>query len=88
MSDGPSAFDDLVTPHAGALEAKDHAAFMLRVFQYLVCISPNLRLEVNLQDVLDMTKDKTLMVSLDGPKFTAIAVSNAPPVVKGKLRGH
>ena len=88
MSDTETPFDDLVTPHSGAMDSSEHAAFMLRVFQYIVCISPQQRLEVDLRDVLTATKGKTLLVSLDGPKFTVVALNEAPKFRGGKIHGH
>lgn len=88
MSDTQSPFGGHVTPTHGDMDSSQHAAFMLRVFQYLVCISPQMRLEVDLRDVLEATKDTTIMVGLDGPKFTAIALHKAPPMKGGKFHGH
>lgn len=88
MSDTETPFDDLVTPRAGAMDSSEHAAFMLRVFQYIVCISPMQSLEVDLRDVLAVTKGKTLMVALDGPKFKAVAINEEPKFRKGKIHGH
>ena len=86
MSDHESPFDGLVTPQHGALDSSEHAAFMLRVFQYIVCTSPNMSLEVDLRDVLKATTGKTMLVSLDGPIFKAVAIN--APVLKGKVNGH
>lgn len=63
-----------ITPIHGDMTAEQHQAFMLRVFQYVVAMSPNETLEVDLRNVMDKTKDKTLSVSLDGPKFTAMCL--------------
>lgn len=87
MSETSSPFTGKVTPTHGDMDASQHAAFMLRVFQYLVCISPGMKMEVDLRDVLEATKETTLMVGLDGPKFTVIAL-HRPPMKGSKINGH
>lgn len=63
-----------VTPTHGNMNAEEHNAFLLRVFMYLVTKQRNKLLTVDLNDVLEATKDHTMMVGLDGNVFTAQAM--------------
>lgn len=60
-----------VTPTQGAMNAEQHNAFLLRILMHLVSTSDGSQLKVNLEDVLESTKDRTMMVGLDGNIFTA-----------------
>lgn len=60
-----------VTPTQGAMSAEEHNAFLLRILMHLVSTSDGSQINVSLHDVLESTKDRTMMVSLNGDIFTA-----------------
>ena len=64
----------MVQPVVGNLDAADHTAFMLRILLYIVACQDEERIEIDLQCVADLTKDKTMNVILDGGKFIATAL--------------
>lgn len=74
-----------VTPTQGAMDEKQHTAFLLRIMVYLIEIQPTKRLAVDLEHVMQMTSGRQMQVRMEGPIFEARTIPDVAPVKKNLL---
>lgn len=67
---------ETVTPTQGNMTQKEHTAFILRVFMYWVERQTSKQVDVDLRDVLAVTRGRQMQVQLDGHMFSARTIAD------------
>ena len=67
---------EAVTPTQGNMTQKEHTAFILRVFMYWVERQTSKQVDVDLRDVLAVTRGRQMQVQLDGHMFSARTIAD------------